>query len=562
MALSFLLAVWLGVAWGTPAGAPTSPAPPQESLHSCGAIGWVPPEILNRPVALRPGIGRVHETVTTSSPEAQAFYDQGLAYLHSFVWIEAARSFHQALRLDPNLAMAYVGLSRVYVSMSDDAAAMEAARKAQELAPHASDRERRIIALRFKHLDAVADLDDAAKHQAYKKAIDDALAQDIEDPELWILRGIAEEPTAGGRGQSGTAASVAFYRQALAVVPDHFAAHHYLVHSYETLGLIDKALVHGEAYARLAPAIPHARHMYGHDLRRVGRVEEAIAEFRKAYELESAYYAAEGIPAELDWHHAHNLDLLATAYQHQGQRRLAEQFMRLSAPLSGVTQGLEYNKKEWAAFLLGSGRKEEALVAARELGDGRWPATRAASHVLAGHALLALGRSAEVPAELAEAEREALAVAPASQGRYVPLSAVEPWISGLKGEMLLRQGRAAEAREILKEVEARVRSVPGPDAWTGALFRLEAIARLARELGDWELAEHTGRQMLAHDAAYGGSHYALAKVAEHRGDTAEAQREFAAALSFWRNADADLPELVEIRTKLPSAAASAAAPSR
>lgn len=77
-------------------------------------IGYVPREILEQPVKLRPGIGRVHEPVTTSSPEAQGFYDQGLAYLYSFVWIEAARSFHQALRLDPKLAMAYLGLSYSY----------------------------------------------------------------------------------------------------------------------------------------------------------------------------------------------------------------------------------------------------------------------------------------------------------------------------------------------------------------------------------------------------------------------------------------------------------------
>jgi hypothetical protein len=76
-----------------------------------------------------------------------------------------------------------------------------------------------------------------------------------------------------GRGQRGGAASVAFYRQALTVFPDHFAAHHYLIHSYETINQIELALEHGAIYAGLAAAIPHAHHMYGHDLRRVGRVE-------------------------------------------------------------------------------------------------------------------------------------------------------------------------------------------------------------------------------------------------------------------------------------------------
>ena len=60
--------------------------------HACatGAVGWVPPSVLIRPVTLHRGLGPVYEQVTTASPPAQAFYLQGLAYLHSFVWIEAA----------------------------------------------------------------------------------------------------------------------------------------------------------------------------------------------------------------------------------------------------------------------------------------------------------------------------------------------------------------------------------------------------------------------------------------------------------------------------------------
>jgi hypothetical protein len=58
----------------------------------------------------------------TCSKNAQPFYDQEVAYLlYSYVWIEAARSFHRALRGDPGLAMAYLGLSRVYSGLEDPA---------------------------------------------------------------------------------------------------------------------------------------------------------------------------------------------------------------------------------------------------------------------------------------------------------------------------------------------------------------------------------------------------------------------------------------------------------
>src|SRR5579864_3118530 len=126
-------------------------------------IGWVPREILNRPVLLHEGLGPVHEKVTTSSLEAQKYYDQGLAYLHSYVWIEAARSFNQALRLDPKMAMACVGLSRTYSGLTDSKAAHEALQKAQALAPSVEEWERYRIQVRAQQLDAIDDIDNKAK---------------------------------------------------------------------------------------------------------------------------------------------------------------------------------------------------------------------------------------------------------------------------------------------------------------------------------------------------------------------------------------------------------------
>ena len=540
----------------------SGPLAAQDDPHAaCGAVGWVPREVLQRPVGLRESVGRLHDPVTTASKEAQALYDQGVAYLHSYVWIEAARSFNQALRADPGLAMAHLGLSRAYSGLEDPVAARAALEEAQARGAGASARERRRIELRRKQLDAMEDAASAEKHLAYKAAIDAALAADMDDPELWLLRGNAEERWASGRGQRGEAASVAFYERALAIEPDNFAAHHYLVHSCENIGRIGDALRHGEAYARLAPAVPHARHMYGHDLRRVGRVEEAIAEFRKAYDIENAYYASEEIPASVDWHHPHNLDLLAGCHQHQGQMKTAEAYMRESLAVPSVMEGREFNKKEWPGFLLALGRNEEALEAARELARGRWPATRVVGHVLAGHALAATGQIGAAREELAAAEKGMAEIgAPAGMSR----SAVDPYVDGLRGELLLREGRRSEAASLIKDVQRRIRAVPGPDAWTEALYRLEAMARVAREAGDWDLAAYTAEQMRDHDPAYAGTRYAAGLVSEQRGEAAAAAREFAAAVELWKDADPDLAALRDARARAGKAAVAAASggPSR
>jgi tetratricopeptide (TPR) repeat protein len=532
----------------------------QDDPHAaCAATGWVPREILARPVALRPGLGTNHEVVSTESPDAQAFYDQGLNYLHGYVWIEAARSFQQALRLDPNLAMAYVGLSRVYSGLEDPDAARAALKQAEERAEGASPRERRRIALRGKQLDGIEDLGNGSTHTAYKKALDEAIALDIDDAELWLLRGNAEEPTAAGRGQRGGVASIAFYLQALRLDPDNGAAHHYLTHSNETVNQIPAALEHGEVYARLAPAIPHAHHMWGHDLRRVGRIDDAIAAFRKTYDLEKAYYAAEGIDRSLDWHHIHNLDLLATAYQHKGQMQKALEVLGEADTMVPVTDYLEYNRKAVGFFFLSRSRWAEALPASEHLVAGQWPATRAMGHVVAGHAFLAQGRADEAKAALALAEAELDKLPRLGAGLTRTRGTVEPDVEALRAEMILRSGPRDEGRERMKKVAEALRAVPGPDAWIAALFRIESMARVARDVGDWDLAARLTDELVDHDKAYGGSQLALALLARHRGDVAASEKAMAAAGEYWRDADPDLPEWRMIRPE-PKAARTTSRP--
>jgi len=90
---------------------------PDHTSHA--PSGPVPREILDRPVPLRTGMGTVHEKVPLRLLKRRLSTTRGLAYLHSFVWIEAFRSFHQSLRADPNLAMAYFGLADAYVGLND-----------------------------------------------------------------------------------------------------------------------------------------------------------------------------------------------------------------------------------------------------------------------------------------------------------------------------------------------------------------------------------------------------------------------------------------------------------
>ena len=254
--------------------------------HSPHSIPSVPQQLLERPVPLRTGIGATRDDAGTKSKEAQAFYDQGLTYLHSFVWIEAARSFHEALRHDPNLALAHVGLSYCYLELGKPAQATQAMAAAQSLAAKAGDHERRHVEARTLQMAAEDAPRDASRLAAYRKSLDAAVAAFPADVELLLKRGMAESSDPAERGQGSVLASVPYYERALKLSPNHFAAQHYMAHAFENNGRVKEAVAAAASYASQATNVPHARHMHGHELRRSGRIVEAIAEFEAADKLQ------------------------------------------------------------------------------------------------------------------------------------------------------------------------------------------------------------------------------------------------------------------------------------
>jgi tetratricopeptide (TPR) repeat protein len=518
-----------------------SSKPPASQAQS-EMVGYAPRELVERQIGIMQGVGVFHDPVTTSSKDAQAFYDQGIALVMSYEWVDAARSFHQALRLDPKLALAWLGLSDAYFGLQDTDAAKNAHTKAANLADKVSERERRRIEIRARQLDFIAQPQNAQKYGAWRKSVEDAITADPADPMLWLLRGMLEEGTPYGHGQGGSVTSIALYEAVLARSPDNFVAHHYLAHTYENLGQMQEALSQVESYERLAPAIPHAHHMVGHVLRRIGRNGEAIQQFLEADRLENAWIAAEHVAPGLDWHYAHNQSLLGLSYQYEGEMKLAEASLKKAFPLPAYVDLGEFNRKEWPEFLLASGRNTEAATAAEDVAKSHSAMGRAAGHAVLGRAVLAVGNIEKAQAELASAEQALKAM-----NNSTPFI---PYVESLRGEIVLKQGQAAQGTQMLEQLEPAMRLLAGPDEWTETLFWLEDIFKAACAANAWDLAEFTATQMAEHDSHYGGTHYALGIIAEHKQDAAAARREFAEAERAWAHADPDFPPLVDVRKKL------------
>jgi len=518
----------------------------QSSHENHGGTGPVPRSILELPVSLRQGIGRLHEKITTSSEDAQTFYDQGLAYLHSFVWIEAIRSFHQALRLDPKMGMGFVRLSEAYIGLQDVVTARSAFQRAAELAPSLTERERAWIDIYAKELDFIESSGDPDKYAEYRKSINRALKSYPNDPWFWIQRGLADEGSPFSHGQAGGADTLAFYRTALVLAPANLAARHYYAHTLENLGKSKEALDETENFLREAPAIPHAHHMRGHELMRLGRPEEAIAEFLKTKSLEDEYYRTEKIPARFDWHHAHNLQLLAMCYQSLGEMKAAEAAFREAYATPAYTDFLDFNRKDWPEFLLARGRYQEALEASRELAGSQGALARLAGHTLSGVALLATDKVNEAEEQLRFAERDT---------EQLPLNLVasSQFPTTLRAALLLRNKQTEEGATILRDLAQSILARPGPDAWSASRFELEALSMIARQNEEWEIAESTARQLVAHDPSYAGGYFALGLVEEHRGSVEKTKKAYKAAQSRWAKADEGLPELKHIQEFLRNA---------
>src|SRR5580693_2349296 len=103
-----------------------------------------PPEQLPVPIKMT-GIGNSHIAIK-ATPEAQAWFDQGLSLLHDFWDYESAKAFEQSIRVDPQCAMCWWGLAQAeFMHGAGDAYGKKAIAEAVRLKNHASGTDKLYI---------------------------------------------------------------------------------------------------------------------------------------------------------------------------------------------------------------------------------------------------------------------------------------------------------------------------------------------------------------------------------------------------------------------------------
>jgi hypothetical protein len=300
-----------------------------------------PPSSLapTRPARILPGMGTVHLQITTSSPEAQQFFDQGVAQMHSFWAREAERSFLQAAALDPAAPMPYWGVAMVAAGdwrprfqIDTNGAffgkqvspAISRARLATKKAVELSQQPEKATDLEKMYIAAIAARrDENAKdpEEAFVKGLRALLAAhpgQVEaqlDLALMIMRGFTmpdRKPVA-----PGSLEAVAILRGLLVKAPDHPGVHHYVIHAFECSTFAKDAWPSCERYAQLVTDIPHALHMPGHIYSQTGRWQDAVAAFSAAAIDERKWMSGDKLYG--DGHYGHNVHYLATAYSFEGR---------------------------------------------------------------------------------------------------------------------------------------------------------------------------------------------------------------------------------------------------
>lgn len=513
-------------------------------------------------VPLFRGTGNHHRVVTTRSPEAQRYFDQGLAFLYAFNHDEAIRSFQAATDLDPACAMAWWGIATAagphinfpMVPAPRAQLAWDAVQKAQQHAASATPVEQALIAAAAKRYGAPPVADRAPLDQAYAAAMRDVWSRFPGDTDVGALFAEAMMDlrpwdlwTQDTReAQPGTAEIVTTLERVLALDRHHPLALHLYIHAVEASRHPEKAREVSDRLRDLMPGVGHMVHMPSHIDVLLGRWHDAVKANDKAIAADVAYRAQGGIPKGFIWlYNAHNRHMLAFAAMMTGQRELALRHVNAMVAewpadfIADYGPVVDFFYAAPVEVMVRFGMWDEIL--ARPLPPENLPLSRSLAYAARGIACAAKGDTAAARAEqkLFLAARAKIAEDAAfgnNAGRNV-LAVAEPM---LDGEILFREGKTNEGLARLREAvaaEAKLRYDEPPD-WIIPVRHALGAALL--QVGRVQEAEQVYRDDLARWPENGWSLFGLSRALklQHRDlESAEAEKRFRAV---WQHADLEL----------------------
>jgi tetratricopeptide (TPR) repeat protein len=455
--------------------------------------------------------------ISTTSEECQAFFNQGLGYFYSYVWMEAARSFETATLRDPHCAMAWWGLSRALQRWGKNNESTKALLQADQLKSHANDRERQLILARMQETGNAPDAGDGEKRKrAAMATVDNILALYDDDEEAWYYRA----QLAGGAGLfGGQASAVPYYKALLRINPLHPGANHELVHYYENCRRPALGWTYAEKYIESSPGIPHSFHMQAHLAMRLGRWDKTSDLSARAIELERAYHKEQNVQPKDDHQFSHHLEILTLSLIHDGRFREARA-IKQEAWDAGYRHWLP-----WFRLHLAEGdwvEVQKVIDHYRKTDKNTFAYLSALTYLRQGNP----GRAAPEVEVLREAYRS-----------NKKDSTLELRLWETQGLLMARTGSAEGGLKLLAKAAKKTMDDYAHHAWGNGAYYMEPWGIAALQAGRYDMAEEAFLEALAHDRGSVRAAIGLKCLCERQGRREEAERYAGMARRFWSRAE-------------------------
>jgi tetratricopeptide (TPR) repeat protein len=511
-------------------------------------------------VVLYKNLGRYSYRVTTTSSDAQRWFDQGLRLVYAFNHAEAQRAFREAARHDPGCAMCYWGIAITegsnYNSPTDaarEARALAAVRQAQQHTPGATPVERALIgALARRHSDAPG-----AARAALDRAYADAMRQvarqfplDLEAQTFFADALMNLRPwnlwTPEGAPQPETQEIVAALERVLARDPDHPGAAHLYIHAVEASTDPGRAEAAADRLLKAMPGAGHLVHMPSHVYWRVGRYADAVSANHAAVKADRAYFkTAKASPIYRGLYYPHNLDFIwqSAAMQGRGAETLrAARELAAAAPAEMVTAMPDMETAPVAPLvtLARFGRWDDVL---REPAPRtEWRYSTGLWHYARGLAFNARGQAAEARTELAALETGVQSMPPERTVAFFfrAKNLLQLAANVLAGEIAAKAGDYATAERLLRAAVAEQDThwFTEPPPWYFPVRH--ALGAVLVQAGHAPAAEQVYREDLVRNPGNGWALYGLTQAFRAQGKTDAAQQSEVRFRKAWAKADVTL----------------------
>lgn len=481
-------------------------------------------------------LGTYRRPVTTTSPEAQAWCDQGLLWAYGFTHEESIRCYQRAIELDPDCVMAHWGIAYsvgpnynvAWDAFNEQeltdvvATAYESVQRALA-ATHGNEVERELaeaLAARFPSPEVSDDL--AARSAAYADAMAEVYRRHPDDLDVATLFADAllnltpwqlwdrwtGEPAEGSRAPE--ARQVLERALTLPGGAEHPGVIHLYIHLMEMSGEPQTALPVADRLRTLVPDAGHLVHMATHLDVLCGDYRRTVEWNQRAAEVDKKYVAHAGPINFAALYRAHNLHFIAYGAMFLGsssdalsacdalEAALPEELLRVEIP--PMADWLEAFVPMRMHVLIRFGRWPDILAAPLPDDPKLYAATTATMLYAKAVAYAATGRVAEAEQTQA-AFREAAAAVPES--RYLMNNTVHDLLAVadamLDGEVAYRRGDHDQAFAHLRRAVQLDDGLPYDEPWGWMQPTRHALGALLLEQGRVAEAEAVYRADLGLD---------------------------------------------------------------